>query len=107
MASRYLKVEEKGIIYCNTDFVGSKKFRFDEIDFILLSPKSVLSFQVGKEVFSLPIQPGKIEHQQTLTAFIQAVEQSRVRTDAETAVPPLIGETAEAPGPSAEAPGAQ
>ena len=107
MASRFLKVEEKGIVFCDTDFVGSKKFRFDQIDFVLLSPKNVLSFQVGKEVFSLPIQPSKKEHQDTLTAFLQAVKQSRVPDDAEPGLPPLISESAEATSPSAEAPGPQ
>ena len=77
MASRYLKVEEKGIVFCNTDLFGAKKFRFDQIDYIYLSPKSVLSFQVGKEVFSLPIVQTKQEHQQALAAFVEAVKQTR------------------------------
>jgi len=105
MASRFLKVEEKGIVFCNTDFVGSKKFRFEQIDFVLLSPKSVLSFQVGKEVFSLPVQPNKKEHQEALTALLQAVKQSRVQADTQTGVPPLIVEPIDAPDPSAEGSG--
>ena len=77
MASRYLKVEDKGIVFCNTDLFGAKKFRYDQIDYIYLSPKSVLSFQVGKEVFSLPIEQTKQEHQQALAAFVEAVKQTR------------------------------
>jgi hypothetical protein len=102
MASRYLTVEKKGIVFCNTDLFGTKKFRFEQIDFIYLSPKNILSFQVDKEVFSLPIQPEKKPHQEGLNAFLLAVRQAR----AEAAIPPIVSENSSIPGPSIDATGA-
>jgi hypothetical protein len=104
LASRYLKVQEKGIVFCNTDLFGSKKFQFEQIDFIYFSPKSVLSFQVGREVFSIPIQSHKKEHNEAMNAFVEAVKRTRMSATTPAAIPAQTDPAARSTDPSATAP---
>lgn len=72
--AQYLKVTDKGIIYQETAALGGKrKFSFGQIEYVLMSAKSVLSFQVGNEVFSIPVKQHKPKHQQTMAALIDGV----------------------------------
>lgn len=74
LTHRYLQVNPTGVVFCETAFAGGKrKFRFDQIDLVLMSADHQLSFQVGREVFSLPVKPGKRKHDQTIHALIQGV----------------------------------
>jgi hypothetical protein len=74
---RILKMRKGGIAFSNGSFGGSRKFRFEQIECVLLSPENVLSFQVGQEIFSIPVKPGKAKHEETLAAFLAALEHSR------------------------------
>lgn len=74
---RYLQVTAAGVVFCETSFTGGKRtFPFDQIDCVLLSTGNLLSFQVGQEVFSLPVKPGNKKHQETINALIQGVNQT-------------------------------
>lgn len=69
--NRYLKVVENGVVFVETAAMGGKrKFRFDQIDYVLMSPTNVLSFQVGNEVFSLKTNPKRLRHQQAIQQLI-------------------------------------
>ena len=77
MTNRYLKVKDSGIEFCETStFGGVQRFRFDQIECILISPDHVLSFQVGKQVFSLPVQPKKKKHKETVKQLLAGVKRS-------------------------------
>ncbi len=69
--ARILTVDAKGVTHLESAFVGGKrKFQFSEIDAVLMSSKSVLSFQVGNEVFSIPTKPGNRRHQEVIATLV-------------------------------------
>jgi hypothetical protein len=73
--NRYLEVHSSGVIFCETAALGGRRtFTYQQIDCVLLSPASVLSFQVGTEVFSLPINQGKAEHRQAVEALLAGLQ---------------------------------
>ncbi len=75
---RYLVVKAGGVTFCETSFMGGqRRFRFEEIDAVLMSTDNVLAFQVGQEVFSLPVKPSKPKHQQTIDALVEGVIRSQ------------------------------
>ena len=72
---RYLEVHSGGVIFCETSVMGGRRtFTYQQIDCVLLSPASVLSFQVGNEVFSLPINQGKQEHRMAVEALLEGLQ---------------------------------
>jgi hypothetical protein len=72
---RYLEVHSGGVVYCETSALGGRRtFTYQQIDCVLLSPASVLSFQVGNEVFSLPINQGKPVHRQAVEAMLEGLQ---------------------------------
>ena len=76
VTKRYLTVDAAGVTFYESSFVGGKhRFSFRDVENVLMSSDNVLSFQVGKEVFSLPIKSTKTKHQATINALIQGVGQ--------------------------------
>jgi hypothetical protein len=76
LLKRYLVVDEQGVEYCETAFIGGKRrFRFGEIDCVLLSPKGLLSLQVGAEIFSVPTRRADKGHQGLIEALVGALKQ--------------------------------
>jgi hypothetical protein len=70
----YLSVESDGVTFYKSAFTGSKRrFRFRDIECILLSPENLLSFQVGHEIFSLPVKPDNSKHQKVISVFVNEV----------------------------------
>ena len=77
LENRYLVVESDGLKFCETALTGGKRhFRFHEIGCILLSPEHKLSFQVGREVFSIQTKPNDMKHQEVIAAFVSQVRQA-------------------------------
>ncbi len=75
--SRSLTVDSQGVRFTQTAFVGGRRrFRFDQIDWILMSPSNVLSFQVGNEMCSIPTKPDNRRHQETIQALLHHVQAS-------------------------------
>ena len=74
----YLKVDPRGtLVYCETSlFGGVRRFTFSQIDTVLMAGNGVLSFQVGKEVFSIPTKPSNKKHHATIEALLNGVRQS-------------------------------
>lgn len=74
-ARLYLTVDSSGVNYCNdADPNPARAFRFQDIDCVLLSPDSLLSFQVGAEVFKLPADPNNQNHQQTIATLVYELQ---------------------------------
>ncbi|MBN1918372.1 MAG: hypothetical protein JW889_10705 [Verrucomicrobia bacterium] len=77
---RYLKLRSWGVTFRETAaFGGVHKFPFSQIEYILMSPKAVLSFQVGQEVFSIPTKPKKKKHIETIEALLREVSRAAGR----------------------------
>lgn len=75
--SQFLKVDARGVLYRETALVGgTRRFRFDRIDYVLMSHDSVLAFQVGKEVFSIQTRPNKRKHREVIEAMLQGVRRT-------------------------------
>jgi hypothetical protein len=71
---RWMEVDSYGVTFCETAFTGGKRrFRFHDIDLVLMSPDNVLAFQVGQEVFSLPVKPKNKKHQRVIDALLAGV----------------------------------
>jgi len=74
---RYLQIDDKGVVYADIVFLsGARRFRFDQVDCILLSANQELSFQVGNEVFTLPVNLFNTRHMETINAFVTRVHQA-------------------------------
>jgi hypothetical protein len=77
VTNHYLVVESDGVRYCETSFAGgTRRFRFSDIECILISPSHTLSFQVGKEVFSIPTRADNAKHQETIGALVNEVRRA-------------------------------
>ncbi len=77
LTRRYLKIRKDGVKFYGGSFFGGRRFRFEEIDCVLLSATHELSFQVGQEVFTIATRPDKPKHQQTVAALLEGLERSR------------------------------
>lgn len=55
-----LEVKPNGILFISAaGFASKRNFGFREVEAVLISSKHTLSFQVGREVFSVDTIPGK------------------------------------------------
>jgi len=69
---RQLGVDAAGVYYRKTAFLGgSQYFRHQQIDCVTLSDKGMLAFQVGNEVFSIPVRPYDARHQAVIEALVR------------------------------------
>ncbi len=74
LTNRYLVVDSEGVKFCETSLGGgTRRFRFSDIECILISPDHKLSFQVGNEVFSIPTKPANEKHQTVISSLVRAV----------------------------------
>jgi hypothetical protein len=75
-----LEVHSKGVTFNESSGFGNvRKFSFAQIELILMSPSQTLSFQVGREVFSIPTKPDNKTHQQVIQALLQEVRRNAPR----------------------------
>jgi hypothetical protein len=75
LTKRYLAIGSEGVKFCETSLGGGvRRFRYSEIHCILLSADHKLSFQVGKEIFTIPTNPDKEKHQTVIASLVQAVK---------------------------------
>jgi hypothetical protein len=76
---KYLEVDSAGVKFCETSFVGgAKRFNFSDIDYILMSDKSELSFQVKQEVFSISVKWNNDKHKNVVTALLKEVRRANI-----------------------------
>ncbi len=71
-----LSVDSEGVRFSNGALLGARRFRFSEIETVLLSGNHILSFQVGKEVFSIPTRPEDPVHQNVINFLLQEARRS-------------------------------
>ena len=71
----FLTVDSDGVKF-NSPAVGARRFRFNQIETMLLSPTHVFSFQVGNEVFSIPTKPENANHRNTIDFLVQEVRRT-------------------------------
>ena len=67
---------KSGEVTYTRSFLKPQSFPCDQIHCVLLSDDNILSFQVGHEVFSIPVQPEREEHQEVVAAFVEEIERS-------------------------------
>jgi hypothetical protein len=72
----FLTVDSEGVRLYNGGLFGAKRYRFNEIESVLLSGNHTLSIQVGKEVFSIPTKPENPKHQNAIAFLLQEVQRS-------------------------------
>jgi hypothetical protein len=72
----YLSIDSGGVQFYDNNFLGSKRFQFSQIECVLMSSNHKLSFQVGKEVFSIETNPDDAVHKTVINALLQEVRRA-------------------------------
>lgn len=80
LSSHILSVDSGGVKFASETSLGAKRFRFHQIECVLMSPDHKLSFQVGREVFTIPIQPDNPKHQNVIACLLQEVRRTADKT---------------------------
>jgi hypothetical protein len=92
LVSHYLRVKDWGIVCMETAAItGKKKYKFNEIDFVLMSSTNVLSIQVGQRIFSIQTKPNKTKHQAAIQKLLLGVRGSH-QSAGGFPVEPMVGE---------------
>jgi hypothetical protein len=80
LSSHFLEVTFMGVRYSDPTAlrVGAKRSNFDKISCVLLSPAHVLSFQIEKEIFSIPTKPNEAKHQEAIAALVAGLERTSI-----------------------------
>ncbi len=76
LEKHFLVLESDGLSFYHGALLGARRFRFNQIESVLLSSKHLLSFQVGNEVFSIPTKPENLAHQNAISFLLQQVRRS-------------------------------
>jgi hypothetical protein len=64
----------EGIKFRQTSaFSSVRKFDYRQVDAIVMAPDDTLSFQVGREVFSIPTNPGDKKHEHAIQLLLDRV----------------------------------
>ncbi len=72
----YLEAHSDGIRFFSGASLGARRFRFAQIENVLLSSDGKLSFQVGNEVFSIPMNYENPNHKMTLDFLLHEVRRT-------------------------------
>jgi hypothetical protein len=80
LTSHFLSVDSGGVKFSGETSLGAKRFRFNQIDCILMSADHKLSFQVGREVFTIPTKPDDAKHQNVIACLLQEVRRNADKT---------------------------
>lgn len=77
VSRRWISLDSEGVEY-GESAVGSTKrrFKFHEIDAVLLSAMGLFAFQVGSEVFSVETKKQDKKHQELMDNLVKAVRAS-------------------------------
>ena len=70
VTNHYLEITDAGVTFCETAaFGGTRKFTYDQIEAVLRG-NSVLSFQVGRETFKIPIKADNPAHRAAVARLV-------------------------------------
>lgn len=73
----YLIVDDRGVkFFDGTQFLGAKRYAFNQINCVLISPDHKLTFQAGDDVCTIPTKPGNAKHQAAIQALVEQVQQT-------------------------------
>lgn len=73
----WMKLHEDFLEYSvSAAFSNAKRFPYREIEYLFLSDDFKLCFQVGHQVFSMPVKPYKEKHKEFIDALVKALESS-------------------------------
>lgn len=76
LQKHYIVVDSSGLKFSNAQMLGARTFRFHEVESVLLSPEHTLSFQVGNEVFSIPVNMENADHKNVIDFLLQEVRRT-------------------------------
>ena len=73
-----LRLRPDGVKWIDTGalFAHWRHFRFDEIDYVLMSPDHRLTLQAGRTYFTIPTRPDKRGHQEFLQELLRHLQRS-------------------------------
>jgi len=78
-SSHYLTVTSDGVKYFEGAVgISARTFRFNQIECVLMSADNKLSFQVGREVFTIPTDPNNTKHQTVIATLVQEIQRTGV-----------------------------
>jgi hypothetical protein len=72
----YLEVRSDGIRFFYGALLAARRFRFAQIESVLLSSDSKLSIQVNDEVFSIPMNSENPNHKMALDFLLNEVRRT-------------------------------
>ena len=77
-SSHFLEVTFFGVRYQPEDAAGyeAQRYRFEEIDCVLMSAGHVLSFQANNQVFSIQTKPGDPAHTAAVSALVEGLRRA-------------------------------
>ena len=74
-----LSLDSEGVRY--SEGLGSgRRFRFHEIEYVLLSEDNILSVEVGNDAVSIRVKPGNAKHQEVIETLVKAARAARGRS---------------------------
>ncbi len=65
-----LTVDSSGVLFYSGSFGSAKRFRFRQIECVLMSPDNKLSFQVGTEVFTIQVKADNEKHKHVVDVLV-------------------------------------
>ena len=75
VTKRQLLLDDTGLEFNEGAIIsGRKRFRFAEIDAVLLSTTHVLSFQVATAVYSIPTKADDAKHREFIDTLVKALK---------------------------------
>lgn len=74
--ARRATLDQKGLHYQGGPLGLTRHFAFADIVCVLRAADGSVSWQVGKEVFSLPLKAGNPQHDQFVTTLVQEVRRA-------------------------------
>jgi len=76
--TRTLEVDDEGVVMSEgLGLTGKRRFGFDEIDAILLSPQGLLSVQSGRQIVKITTKPGDRKQQEVIDALVARAKAAR------------------------------
>jgi hypothetical protein len=72
----FLEVKSDGVRFFSGALLGARRFRFAQIEIVLLGPDNKLSFQVENEVFSISMNPENPDHKLVLDFLLHEVRRT-------------------------------
>ena len=73
----YLLVDDRGVkFFDGTQFMGAKRYAFNQIECVLMSPDHTLSFQSGTDVCAIATKPNNARHQAAIEMLIEQLQRT-------------------------------